>query len=268
MRFDFVKGHGTHNDFVVLPDLDGSMFDDLDSTLVAAICDRRGGIGADGVLRVLTSSGDAPFFMDYRNADGSDSEMCGNGMRVFARFLADEGLVDPSLPLAVDTRDGVKHVTFCPDGEISVDLGFPRVGEPVKVSVEGREFAAQAVDTGNPHAVALVDTAEQLAGLSAEPEHVASDFPHGVNVEFVWRQRSQPAEARMRVFERGVGETASCGTGACAVAAVLASYDGEEAPDAYTIAVPGGVLTVRLDERGHAHLKGSAVLVARGTWLG
>jgi len=106
VSFPFVKAHGTGNDFVVLPDLDGSVHGDLDPAVVAALCDRRRGIGADGVLRVLRGrDGAAPWFMDYRNADGSVAEMCGNGVRVFARYLVEAGLVDPgSLALATATR--------------------------------------------------------------------------------------------------------------------------------------------------------------------
>src|ERR1700752_4095937 len=118
--YPFLKGHGTENDFVVLPDHDGSIHGDLDAARVRALCDRRAGIGGDGVLRVIrTSSYDAgagrtppesgaEWFMDYRNADGSVSEMCGNGIRVFARHLVEEGLADPNAPIPIGTRDGVK----------------------------------------------------------------------------------------------------------------------------------------------------------------
>ena len=162
MSFPFVKGHGTSNDFVVLPDLDGSVHGDLEPHVVAALCDRRAGIGADGVLRVLHGDvdGGAEWFMDYRNADGSVSEMCGNGIRVFARYLADSGLVDAESldgPLAIDTRDGIKLATFCDDGEISVDMGTPKVAGEVTVSVDGAVRSGRKVDMGNPHAVVLVD---------------------------------------------------------------------------------------------------------------
>jgi diaminopimelate epimerase len=266
VSFPFVKGHGTHNDFVVLPDLDGSVHGDLDSGVVTALCDRRGGIGADGVLRVLRSGHEAPWFMDYRNADGSVSEMCGNGVRVFARYLAEADLVDPAQPLAVDTRDGLRQVTFCDDGEISVDMGVPKVGGALTVSVSGRAFDGVSVDVGNPHAVAVVDSLDQAGELRDSPFHCGVEFPQGVNIEFV--ERRSDRHVAMRVFERGVGETSSCGTGACAVAAVMAAGDGEAAPTSYRIEVLGGVLTVSLDADQHAHLKGPAVLVAEGTWTG
>ena len=302
MSFPFVKGHGTHNDFVVLPDLDGAIHDDLGPELVRALCDRRGGIGGDGVLRVLRGdfADGAGWFMDYRNADGSAAQMCGNGVRVFARYLAAAGLVDVAAlagPLPIDTRGGVKLVTFCDDGEFSVDMGVVAVGGLVDVSVGGRWHAARSVDLGNPHAVAFVDSLDEAGGLATSPFYCAEEFPDGVNIEFVVPQGE--AALAMRVFERGVGETMSCGTGACA-AVVAARYDGvgqggaavgaamaeggghmsgvssatsgrsgcEGGPATYRVRVPGGVLTASVDERGHIHLKGPAVLVAEGTWTG
>jgi diaminopimelate epimerase len=266
VSFAFVKGHGTHNDFVVLPDLDGSLHGDLDPSLVVALCDRRGGLGADGVLRVLASRGSAPWFMDYRNADGSASEMCGNGVRVFARYLEVSGLVDPSKPLDVDTRGGVKRVTFCDDGEISVDMGTPVVQHATTVRSGGRSYEARAVDTGNPHAVVVVAALDEVGDLSVSPQFDVVDFPSGVNVEFVERRGDR--EVAMRVHERGVGETASCGTGAVAAVAAVAAGAGGAASATYEVAVAGGVLTVNLDADGTAQLKGPAVLVAEGTWTG
>lgn len=305
MSFPFVKGHGTHNDFVVLPDLDGSVHGELDPRVVVAVCDRRGGIGADGVLRVVRAgwrdgrrgvevgyvgegggvranavgadarpgpsdcnqdTEEAPWFMDYRNADGSVSQMCGNGVRVFARYLAEAGLVDPAKPLDIDTRDGRKRVIFCDDGEISVDMGVPLPRGQVTVSVQGQAFDAVSVDIGNPHAVVVIHSLDQVGDLADSPFFCGDEFPDGVNIEFV--ERRGDGRVGMRVFERGVGETSSCGTGACAVAAVIAREDGQATAGSYTIEVPGGVLTVRLDPEGHAHLKGPAVLVAEGTWTG
>jgi diaminopimelate epimerase len=279
VSFPFVKGHGTRNDFVVLPDLDGSVHADLEPHVVSALCDRRAGVGADGVLRVLRGDvdGGAEWFMDYRNADGSVSEMCGNGIRVFARYLADSGLVDVAAldgPLAIDTRDGIKLATFCDDGEISVDMGTPKVAGDVTVSVEGRPLAARKVDMGNPHAVVSVSDLRDAGALARSPISCADEYPEGVNVEFVATLEGERHVA-MRVFERGVGETWSCGTGACAVvaAAVMGEIgqrdDGPAGPDlpaAYTVEVPGGTLTVTWGTDDHIHLKGPAVLVASGTW--
>ncbi len=270
MSFPFVKGHGTGNDFVVLPDLDGTVHGDLDAAVVAALCDRRRGVGADGVLRVLRGDGDAPWFMDYRNADGSVSEMCGNGVRVLAHYLAEAGLEDFDAlcgPLAVDTRDGVKFVTRCDDGEFSVDMGIATVGGPVTVSVNATSYDARRVDLGNPHAVAVVESLDAVGSLEESPYFCGSEFPDGVNVEFV--EGPGASTLAMRVHERGAGETLSCGTGACAVVAAVAATAGAMGrPSTYTVRVPGGQLTVRVDERGSLHLKGPAVLVAEGSWTG
>ncbi len=266
MTFPFVKGHGTRNDFVVLPDLDGSVHGDLDDDVVTAICDRRTGIGADGVLRVMRTDPEGPWFMDYRNADGSVSETCGNGIRVFARYLAETGLVDPAKPLTVNTRAGLKQVTFCDDGEISVDMGVPSVLGTGVVSVSGLVLDAVSVHVGNPHAVAVVDSLDQAGDLRDSPFFCGVEFPDGVNIEFAERRGN--GRFAIRVFERGVGETFSCGSGACAVAAVIAAGDGQAHPTSYTIEVAGGVLSVSIDADGHAHLKGPAVLVAEGTWTG
>jgi diaminopimelate epimerase len=265
VSFPFVKGHGTRNDFVVLPDYDGTIHGDLDPGLVAALCDRRAGIGADGVLRAIRTHDDAPWFMDYRNADGSISEMCGNGVRVFARFLASRGLIDTRHLVPIDTRDGLKQVTFADDEEISVDMGTPTVGRQVKVAVDGRGYAARAIDVGNPHAVTVVDSLDEAGELSRQPDFDPADFPGGVNVEFVVIRGSR--DLSMRVFERGVGETQSCGTGACAVVAAVFAQEADTVPASYRVEVPGGVLTVVVDGGHHLHLKGPAELVAEGSWL-
>jgi diaminopimelate epimerase len=216
--------------------------------------------------------------MDYRNADGSTSEMCGNGLRVFASYLIDAGLVHVDAldgPLVVGTRDGDKLVTFCSDGELSVDMGVPTVGGPVELSCEGRRYEAVRIDLGNPHAVALVDDVDKVGELRQSPYYCGKEFPDGVNVEFVQRQAA--GELSMRVYERGVGETMSCGTGACAAVAAAcdASVSDRAAnrasygrPATYRVQVRGGLLSVTSDERGHLHLKGPAVLVADGRWTG
>jgi diaminopimelate epimerase len=277
VSFPFVKGHGTRNDFVVLPDLDGSVHGDLEPHVVTALCDRRAGIGGDGVLRVLRGDvdGGAEWFMDYRNADGTVSEMCGNGIRVFARYLADSGLVDAGSldgPLAIDTRDGIKLATFCNDGEISVDMGTPKVAGEVTVSVDGAVRSGRKVDMGNPHAVVLVDALADAGELRHPPIFDAADYPDGVNVEFV--ESRGPRHVGMRVFERGVGETWSCGTGACAVVAAAVVDEAErrggaaglDLPASYAVDVNGGTLTVTWGSDDHIHLKGPAELVASGTW--
>lgn len=261
MTVPFLKGHGTENDFVLLPDLDGQL--DLTPLQVKAICDRRAGIGADGVLRVARdTSGVAQWFMDYRNADGSTAEMCGNGIRLFARYLVDAGLAAAG-EVDVNTLDGVKQVRLGDRGEVTVDMGAARFSGPddVTVAVEGRVWPATAVDVGNPHAVAFVEFLADAGDLSRPPV-VEPLFPDGVNVEFVVRQGDR--HLAMRVHERGVGETRSCGTGACAAMVAAARADGAPPASSYVVDVPGGRLTVATRADGHVELTGPAVIVASG----
>jgi diaminopimelate epimerase len=203
--------------------------------------------------------------MDYRNADGSVSEMCGNGVRVFVRHLLDEGLAEA--PVTIGTRDGVRTVTVAPDGRsLTVDMGPARVLEQTTVGAGDRTWPATHVDTGNPHAVALVDDLAEAGDLLTAPSHDPAVFPEGVNVEFVVRRGER--HAAMRVHERGAGETRSCGTGACAavVVAALAADDRPEAADVtYLLDVPGGSLTVTWTTDDRVLLTGPAVLVASGT---
>lgn len=282
MAFAWLKGHGTENDFVLLPDHDGTVHGDLDGAFVAALCDRRRGIGADGVLRVIRSEAlgrvdpgiesAGEWFMDYRNADGSISEMCGNGTRVFALHLAQEGLADPSTPFVIGTRDGDKLMSFDLStdsiGEaISVDMGVPVVQGVSKVSADGHTWEAQDVRTGNPHAVAFVERLGDVGTLLTEPDYDASVYPDGVNIEFVVREGEH--HVAMRVHERGAGETRSCGTGACAVAVATAVADRASRPATYRVDVPGGTLHLTWNADDHIILTGPAEIVARGTmdWI-
>ncbi|WP_426998850.1 diaminopimelate epimerase [Pseudarthrobacter sp. N5] len=292
----FSKGHGTGNDFVLVADPSG--VHTIDAGQVATLCDRHRGIGGDGLIRavpsrflpegqeLLATSPDAEWFMDYRNGDGSLSEMCGNGVRVFVHFLIAEGLVD--LPaggsLNIGTRGGVKTVVRTGD-DYAVDMGpwefiFP--GEAAAkamdslVSADGLEVPrpALSVSMGNPHTVVAL---AELSELEATRLFTAPDVDpvpaNGTNVEFV-----VPADplvhdgvgtATMRVHERGVGETLSCGTGACAAAVAIRHWAGTAAPDAWNINVPGGVVGVKFfpgpDGREHVELSGPAVIVAGGT---
>jgi diaminopimelate epimerase len=270
-----VKGHGTENDIVLLPDPEREL--DLTARLVRGVCDRRAGVGGDGVLRVVLAAADpegapmsdqARWFMDYRNADGSVAEMCGNGIRVFARFLVDEGLEPPG-ELRVATRDGVKVVRLGATGDVTVDMGPARLpGTDRKVTVGPRSWPAVEVDMGNPHAVVFVDDLADAGTLETAPVTEPA-FADGVNVEFVVGRG--PRHVAMRVHERGVGETRSCGTGACAVMVAAARRDGVVAGGdgaaavTYTVDVPGGRLTVTERADGHVELTGPAVLVAEGT---
>jgi diaminopimelate epimerase len=269
--FPWLKGHGTENDFVLLPDVDGSVHGDLDAGLVRFLCDRHAGIGADGVLRIVAGDKQSyvedggDWFMDYRNADGSVGEMCGNGVRVFARHLRDEGLIGDEV--RVGTRAGVKTVAFNPDGTTTVDMGVPSFPGPSRIVVEanGHQWSALHVDMGNPHAVAFVDDLRDPGPLLDQPTWTPADaYPRGVNIEFVVRRG--PGHVAMRVHERGVGETRSCGTGTCAVAVAAAKADGAHRPAAYRIDVPGGSVTVRWREDDHLELTGPAVIHARGTF--
>ncbi|MGE5762660.1 MAG: diaminopimelate epimerase [Mycobacterium leprae] len=269
----FVKGHGTENDFVLLPDPDGTL--DLAPSFVRALCDRRAGVGADGVLRVVRTAAapdaaalaeSADWFMDYRNADGGAVEMCGNGVRVFARYLVTAGLAPPGrLPVA--TRAGVKVVQVPPTGDVTVDMGpcRPLAVDGLSVAVGSRRWTGAAVSVGNPHVVVFLrDLAE--AGDLREPPTVHPDgaFPSGTNVEFVVPRGER--RVAMRVHERGVGETRSCGTGACAAALAAARRDERRGSwDAeWVVEVPGGRLRVREQGDGHVELSGPAVLVAAG----
>ncbi|HEV2371551.1 MAG TPA: diaminopimelate epimerase [Streptosporangiaceae bacterium] len=300
----FAKGHGTQNDFVVLFDPDGAH--GLTSALVARVCDRRAGLGGDGVLRVVRAAavgevagsgpgGDhgagAQWFMDYRNADGSIAEMCGNGIRVFARYLASHGLVTgPEFPVA--TRSGTRLVRLSDDGDVTVDMGPATVVGDGQATVGGQSYPGLAVSVGNPHLACLVEDGLESFDLTAAPGLDPAQFPHGANVELV--QVTSAGSLTMRVHERGSGETQSCGTGAVA-AAVAADHaygsgangcmaedsgaDGSSADGsgghshdsrAWQVRVPGGRLRVVLGN-GTTWLSGPAVIVAEGelapAWL-
>jgi diaminopimelate epimerase len=271
----FAKGHGTGNDFVLLPDHDGSRYGErVPAPLVAALCDRRRGIGADGVIRVVRAGSpglpDAPgasWFMDYVNADGTIAEMCGNGVRVLVRYLLEEGLAaDDGDGVPVGTRAGVLAVRPAPEHTLTVDMGPARnglSGATVTSSHPAVTSPGTAVAMPNPHAVLPVESLDAVGALDRAPEvQPAGLFPDGVNVEMV--ERRGPAALRMRVHERGVGETLSCGTGVCAAAWVAMREDQAPAGTTYTVDVPGGRLWVTEDDMGSLHLRGPAVVVARG----
>ena len=265
MHIPFVKGHGTENDFVLLPDPDAAL--DLTPARVRAVCDRRAGLGADGVLRVVRAKAievrpgdidDEMWFMDYRNADGSAAEMCGNGVRVFARYLLDEGLV-PGREFPVGTRAGARGVRIDEHGEVTVDMGQARViGESV-AAIGERRFPGVAVDVGNPHLVCRVDRLDDL-DLSVPPIHDRVFFPDGVNVEFVVVEA--PDRIRMRVHERGVGETRSCGTGTVAAVTGVLHGIGHQT-GASDVHIPGGRVHVVVKDKT-CTLTGPAAFVARG----
>jgi diaminopimelate epimerase len=260
----FVKGHGTENDFVVIPP--GEVAGRLDADLVRALCDRRRGIGADGVLRVAemheSGSTDATvrWFMDYRNADGSVAEMCGNGIRVFARYLVTAGL-EPSGSMRIATRAGIKTVDVPASGDVTVDMGRAERLPDAKVVIGGARYDGAGWSMGNPHLVVLDAGPVAAFDLSVVPGVDPLDaYPDGVNVEVV--ERLSETHIRMRVHERGVGETRSCGTGACAAA--VAAMDTAGRRSSYDVDVPGGRLVVEWRADDSVLLTGPAVLVATG----
>jgi diaminopimelate epimerase len=308
----FTKGHGTENDFVLVADADGDL--DLGPREVAALCDRRAGIGADGLIRVVRAAAcddpaaaaaardGADWFMDYRNADGSVAEMCGNGVRVFAAYLLREGLAalddatlgDAALAghaseLRVGSRGGTKVVTRRGD-LLAVDMGGWRLvggeraaaaGTDASVSVHGLDGVPRAglsLDLGNPHTVVALAGQDELAGADLTRAPLVDPLPPtGTNVELVvpldpvTHGEDTVGRLRMRVHERGVGETRSCGTGACAAALAARVWFGDGAPTWWLVDVPGGRVEVRVLDGGHVELAGPAVLVADGVvdqeWL-
>jgi diaminopimelate epimerase len=265
----FLKGHGTQNDFVVLLDPEG--VHGLTERQARALCDRRKGLGADGVLRALPAESGG-WFMDYRNSDGTTAEMCGNGARVFAVALRDAGLVAAD-ELAVQTRGGERYLRILGD-EVTVDMGQATTSpRPVRVVVGREEWPATPVWVPNPHAVTFVDDLTDAGPLTSAPEVLPDDsFLDGVNVEFVVGRGAD--RIAMRVHERGVGETRSCGTGAVAAAWAWRRRAGEqppgldqpgEMPATTRVDVPGGTVWVTEHADGRLDLRGPAVIVARGT---
>ncbi|MFK0008803.1 diaminopimelate epimerase [Paenarthrobacter sp. NPDC090520] len=292
----FSKGHGTGNDFVLIAD--PGAIHEITPDQVAQLCDRHRGIGGDGLIRAVPSrdlpegralleqDSSAEWFMDYRNGDGSLSEMCGNGVRVFVHFLIDQGLVElgPGQALTIGTRGGIKKIVRSDNG-YAVDMGpwefiFPAEATSkamdALVSADGLEVARPglSVSMGNPHTVVALAELSELSATQLFKAPVVDPKPaNGTNVEFV-----VPAEPlvhdgfgsiTMRVHERGVGETQSCGTGACAAAVAIRHWAGSTAPNAWHVNVPGGVVDVKFfpgpDGREHVELSGPAVIVAKGT---
>jgi diaminopimelate epimerase len=265
----YAKGHGTENDFVLLLDREGML--DVGPAEVRFLCDRHAGIGADGLLRAVLAKhvpdwhdDGGLWFMDYRNADGSIAETCGNGLRVFTRFLLDNDLATGPT-IAIATRNGITEATALPDGRIRVDMG-PVTVEDRQVRVrtaDGTQFPALTVGVGNPHAVCFVQDLETIPLYAPPTWSPVEVYPNGANVEFV--RIAGPRHVAMRVYERGVGETRSCGTGTVAVAAAARRHTGDEQalPVIYVVDVPGGRVEVELTKAG-ANLTGPAVLVAHG----
>lgn len=290
------KGHGTGNDFILLTDPDLAL--NLEAAHIAALCDRHRGIGADGLIRAVKTNAIDPasqapadqWFMDYYNADGSVSEMCGNGVRVFVEYLVKEGLISltDGEQVQIATRAGSKTVGKTEDG-YAVDMGpwsfihgeqARDTGFDATVSARGLKTARSAlsISMGNPHTVVMLGSKAKVEGLGLEQApKVSPTPPEGSNIEFVVPEESEETAAetgqanvgviRMRVYERGVGETLSCGTGACAAAAATRFWGGEEAPDEWLVHLPGGTLAVTFvlgpDQLEHVVLAGPAEIVAK-----
>ncbi|MET0716279.1 diaminopimelate epimerase [Mycetocola miduiensis] len=283
----FTKGHGTGNDFVLYADPDGTM--PLTAEQITAICDRHFGVGADGVIRAVRSANldagaaalaedeNAEWFMDYHNADGSIAEMCGNGIRVFVRYLLDQGLatLESGDTLPIGTRAGVRDVQKSTNG-FQVDLGRWKLdgGEPL---VRAKELKVArpglGINVGNPHVVlALADETELASADLSYVPRIEPEPIDGANVEFVVPHDPLVTDGvgriTMRVHERGSGETLSCGTGVAAAALATRHWAGAAAPNQWRVDVPGGTLGVRMfatQDGEHVGLSGPAELVYVGT---
>jgi len=271
VKIRFAKMHGLGNDFVVIDGINQSVT--LDGEIVRRLADRHFGVGCDQVL-LVEPPGRPDVDFQYRifNADGSEVAQCGNGARCFARFVRERGLIDRDR-IRVATRAGTLVLTFVGD-QVRVDMGVPRfdpasiplaVHEEMpeyQVTVAGRSWLFGAVSLGNPHAVIQVedvDTAPVTEVGGALQTH--SLFPAQVNVGFM--EVVSPHSIRLRVFERGAGETLACGSGACAAAVVGMDQGRLRSP--VTVALPGGMLTVSWEGRGKpVYLTGPAEFVFEG----
>jgi diaminopimelate epimerase len=249
-------GHGTHNDFVLVFDPENKIL--FTPEQIKKICDRKVGIGSDGFIKIIKVDG--AWFMDYSNSDGSVAEMCGNGIRVMARYLTDRGYQASGI-YAINTRDGRKFLSVPDEGDISVNMGkVTQINGEVSVIQNSKTFVGLNIDVGNPHAVVFTDDLETVGDLKKSPAVLPEDaYPEGVNIEFV--EIVDNGEIKMRVFERGVGETQSCGTGICAVALAATIKTNKTLPIKWVINPPGGRLVVEIDGHSNATLTGPAVLV-------
>ncbi len=271
---NFAKYQGTGNDFVMVNDFDDELT--LTPEGVRSLCDRRFGIGADGVIRVAPSN-EADFLMEYVNADGSVSEICGNGIRCLAVFARAEGLTAKD-EITVATGAGTRTVTVEADGRVRVDMGAP-IFEPErvpfeadgvdplhsKIEVDGDVLEVAALSMGNPHAVLFVEDPKVAPVMTLGPRlERHPSFPHGTNVEFV--KAESPQRLIMRVWERGSRETLACGTGACAAAVAARLLRGTE--EHVTVSLPGGELSIEwsgsLTNEAPVFMTGPASEVFRG----
>ena len=271
---NFAKYQGIGNDFVMVNDAADELT--LTPEIARSLCDRRFGVGADGVIRVAPGD-EADFLMDYVNSDGSVSEICGNGIRCLAVFARAEGLTAKD-EITVATGAGRKTVTVQADGRVLVDMDAP-IFEPEgvpfdgdgndplhsKFEVDGDVFEVAVLSMGNPHAVLFVEDPEVAPVTTLGPVLESHPlFPHGTNVEFV--KVESPQRLVMRVWERGSRETMACGTGACAAAVAARLLRGTEKQ--VTVALRGGELAIEwsgsLTDEAPVFMTGPAVEVFRG----
>ena len=278
------KGHGTGNDFVLFSDPENER--GLRTEDYRFLADRHLGVGGDGVIRAASTAAspevaglleqepDAHWFMDYRNNDGSLAEMCGNGIRVFAEYLLEEGLatLEQGSTLPIATRAGIVDVTRSATGHYQADMGrWSFTGEDPLVLAGGIEVArpSLAITVPNPHVVVALASEEELRSVDLTRKPRLDPEPEaGANIEFVVPGDPLVLDGvgviSMRVFERGVGETQSCGTGAIAAALATRHWAGDGAPHQWRVGVPGGSLAVRMfptEEGEHVSLSGPAQLV-------
>ena len=260
----FYKYHGTGNDFIII-DNRGKKFDVQNTKKIALLCDRHFGIGADGLI-LLESSDKADCFMNYYNADGTIAEMCGNGVRCLAKFFLELTKSDKK-ELLIDTRAGIKKIICNPDGSFSVNMGAPVFSSPDfpknSLTLENIEF--NFVSMGNPHAVGFVKNVSGIDISQIGPKiENDSHFPNKINVELVEKVRDD--YFKVKVWERGSGATLSCGTGACAVYAMItkASARQDLAEEEITLEFPGGKLFLSENEKGEIILRGGAECVFKG----
>ncbi len=250
---EFVKAEGLGNDFIVVTEPLA-----ISSERIASLCERKTGVGADGILEI-TALDETTAAMRYWNADGGEAEMCGNGLRCVALIAAEYGIVDgPSLTVRSALTD--HPATVSPDGIVRAFVGVPHAFRTEELLVAGH--SVRPVGVGNPHAVLFVDDVDEAAveeiGPAIERDAI---FPDGSNVEFVELEEND--RIKVRVWERGVGETQASGTGSAAAA--FAARAAHDLGDAVTVALPGGELLIEFDEAG-AWMTGPAAIVYRGTF--
>ncbi len=260
MSYTFTKMHGLGNCFILMDDRGDRISRGLKiSDLAVAVCSRDFGIGADGLI-LIRESATADFQMVIINEDGSTAQMCGNGIRCFARFVVEEGITDKTR-LSIETFAGIIRTELLDDGLVRVDMGEPGY-DRAGVTVGCRRFTT--VSMGNPHAVAFVENYSfdwRVEGSAVETDEA---FPQKTNVEYV--KVIGPAEADMKVWERGCGETMACGTGACA-AAVAGAIDGKFERVPVTIHLPGGDLLIHWNEDNRVMMTGPTVRVCDGIFF-